>query len=93
MAVADASDLSVITPSGTSKVVLANGVAALSAVAEAVCNIINSGALFAGKAAISPSTKKLYIYCDDSKWHAVIPVSMDGVQMLTLAEEGINELS
>ncbi len=85
-----------ITPTLASKILTGEGTATLEKVATLftaeVFKAINGGSVFVGKIAISPTSKKLYIFCDDNKWHALIPSSIDGVQMPTISEESYDEI-
>lgn len=60
--------------------------------ADAIINNFNAGTPTAGRCAISPTTKRLYVYCADNLWHALIPSSSDGIQMPTIDEEGIENV-
>ena len=58
-----------------------------SSLKSGVISEFNSGDLFVGKTAISPTSKKFLMYCEDGKWHQLLPVIQDGVPMLTLSED------
>lgn len=59
---------------------------------EAVIKNFNSGTPAEGRCAISPTTKRLYVYCSDNLWHALIPSVSDGVAMPTIDEIGVNNV-
>ncbi len=59
---------------------------------DAIVKNFNTGTPSAGRCAISPTTKRLYVYCADNLWHALIPASSDGVQMPTIEEEGVKNV-
>lgn len=59
---------------------------------DAVVKNFNTGDAVAGRCAISPTTKRLYVYCADNLWHALIPTSSDGIQMPTIEEEGVKNV-
>lgn len=60
--------------------------------ADAIIKSFNSGTPTAGRCAISPTTKRLYVYCADNLWHALIPAGADGVQMPTIEEKGVKNV-
>ena len=88
----DLNEFTSVTPLATDNLICGRGKFTVAELTEAVIKNFNSGTPAEGRCAISPTTKRLYIYCSDNLWHALIPSSSDGIQMPTIDEKGVNNV-
>ena len=88
----DLNEFTAVTPLASDNLICGRGKFTVAELADAIINNFNAGTPTAGRCAISPTTKRLYVYCADNLWHALIPSSSDGIQMPTIDEEGIENV-